>query len=287
VTNDSVGRDDQDEQDEVDRGPFAIDTTVAHPARIQSYLAGGDGHFAADRSAVDDFSSALPGGIADARASIRSLASFTARTVNYVTVELGIRQFLNVGATVPTVKKVHEVAHQAAPDSRFVYVGDDPVVLAHAHELRASTYDGATEYVHATIRDTDLILEQSAPPLDLCLPVAVLLITTLNFVPDEDEPYRRVGDLLDALAPGSCVTIAHASYDLNAEGMRAASAKLAEALKHAWVVRTREAIERFFDGLDMVEPGLVPIDAWHPSQDAPLPRSSRPIPIFGGIGRKP
>jgi hypothetical protein len=284
VTEDSDG---QDGQDEFDRGPFAIDTSAAHPARIQSYLVGGDGHFVADRSAVEDFGSALPGGIADARASVRSLARFMACTVNYVTVELGLRQFLNIGATVPTVKKVHEVAHQVAPDSRFVYVGDDPVVLAHAHEMRASTYEGATEYVHATIRETDVILDQSAPPLDLDLPVAVLLLTTLNFVPDEDEPYGLVADLLDALAPGSCVAIAHSSYDFEAEGMREASAKLAAALKYAWVVRTYDEIARFFDGLDLIEPGLVPIDDWHPSENVPLPRSSRPVPIFGGVGLKP
>jgi S-adenosyl methyltransferase len=284
VTDDSAGPYDQDE---LDRGPFAIDTTVAHPARIQNYLAGGDGHFAVDRHAVEHFGSALPGGVADARASIRSLAGFMARTVTYASVELGIRQFLNIGATVPTVKKVHEVARQVAPDSRFVYVGDDPVVLAHAHELRARTDEGATDYVHATIRDTEVILEQSAPTIDFAMPVAVLLVTTLNFVPDDEGPYRLLADLVDALAPGSCVTIAHASYDLKAEGMREASVKLAEALKHAWVVRTHTEIGRFFDGLDMIEPGLVPVDEWHPSENARLPRSSRPVPIFGGVGIKP
>jgi hypothetical protein len=283
VTDDAVGSTDHDDHE---NDPFTIDTSVAHPARIQNYLAGGDGHFAADRSAVDDFGSALPGGISDARASVRSLGSFMARTVNHLIVELGVRQFLNIGATVPTVKKVHEVAHQVAPDSRFVYVGDDPVVLAHAHKLRASTYDGATEYVHATIRDTELILKQSAPPLDLDQPVAVLLLTTLNFVPDSDEPVRLLHELVDALAPGSCVTIAHSSYDFNAEGMREASAKLAKALKQAWVVRTYDEIERFFGGLDMIEPGLVPIDDWHPSGKASMPHSARPVPIFGGIGRK-
>ena len=168
-----------------------------------------------------------------------------------------------------------------------MYVGDDPVVLAHAHEMRATTYDGATEYVHATIRDTDLILERSAPPLDLELPVAVLLLGTLNFVPDEAKPGGLVAGLLDALAPGSCVAIAHASYDLEAKGMREASAKLSESLGQPWVVRTHGEIDRFFDGLDMVEPGLVPIDEWRPSGRRPLPRSSRPVPIFGGLGRKP
>lgn len=284
MTDDSAGEYDQDE---LERGPFAIDTTVAHPARIQNYLAGGDGHFAVDRNAVEHFGSALPGGIADARASIRSLAGFMARTVAYVSVELGIRQFLNIGATVPTVKKVHEVARQVAPHSRFVYVGDDPVVLAHAHELRARTHEGATEYVHATIRDTEVILEHSAPTIDFAMPVAVLLVTTLNFVPDEDGPHRLLADLVDGLAPGSSVTIAHASYDINAEGMREASAKLAETLKQAWVVRTYTEIGRFFDGLDMIEPGLVPIDDWHPSDNGRLPRSPRPVPIFGGIGIKP
>lgn len=277
----------EDSPEEFDQGPFAIDTTAAHPARIQSYLVGGDGHFAADREAVDSFASALPGGVADARASVRSLAGFMARSVTYVSVELAIRQFLNIGATVPTLKKVHDVARQVTPDARFVYVGDDPVVMAHAHELRAGTAQAATEYVHATIRDTALILEQAQPTIDLDLPVAVLLLTTLNFVPDEDEPRRLLADLVGALAPGSCVAIAHASYDLKAEGMREAAAKLAETLKHPWVVRTYDEIARFFDGLDMIDPGLVQIDAWHPSENAPLPRSPRPVPIFGGVGITP
>jgi hypothetical protein len=273
--------------DNPERDPFAIDTSVAHPARIQSYLAGGDGHFAADRNAVEDFGSALPNGIRDARASVRSLGSFMARTVRFMAVDLGIRQFLNIGAVVPTVKKVHEVAHQVAPDARFVYVGDDPVVLAHAHKLRASVYDGATEYVHATFTDTDLILKQAAPPLDLDRPVAALLLTTLNFVPDDDEPRQLLRRLVDAMAPGSCVCIAHSSYDFNAEGMREAAQKLSKALRTAWVVRTYEEIERFYDGLDMVDPGLVPIDDWRPTVEAPMPLSSRPVPIFGGIGQKP
>jgi hypothetical protein len=269
-----------------ERDPFAIDTTAAHPARIQSYLVGGDGHFAADREAVDAMNEALPGGIRDARASVRSLASFMARTLDYVITDLGVRQFLNIGAVVPTTKKVHDLAHELAPDARFVYVGDDPVVLAHAHKLRESVYEGATEYVHATVRDTELILKQSAPPLDLDQPVALLLLTTLNFVADDEDPYGLLGGLVDAIAPGSCVTIAHSSYDFNAEGMREASARLSKALKKPWVVRPRSDILRFFNGLDLVEPGLVPIDDWHPATDARMPHSARPVPIFGGVGRK-
>lgn len=284
MIDDSAGRNGHDEQE---TGAVHIDTSVAHPARIQSYLAGGDGHFAADREAVEHFGSALPQGIDDARASVRALGGFMARTINYATTELGIRQFLNVGATVPTRTAAHDVAHQVAPESRFVYVGDDPVVLAHAHQMRSGNPDGATEYVHATIRDTEVILAQSSPPIDFDLPVAVLLHTTLNFVPDEEKPGCLVDGLLDAMAPGSCVSIAHASYDLDAAGMREASKKLAEALGLPWVVRTQDEIGRFFDGLVLVEPGLVPIDEWHPAGDRPLPRSSRPVPLFGGLGRKP
>jgi hypothetical protein len=273
--------------DNPERDPFAIDTSVAHPARIQSYLVGGDGHFAADRNAVEDLGSALPNGITDARASVRSVSSFMARSVRFMAVDLGIRQFLNIGATVPTVKKVHEVAHQVAPDARFVYVGDDPVVLAHAHKLRAGVYDGATEYVHATFAETDLIVEQSSPPLDFDRPVAVLLLLTLAFIPDHDQPGQMLARLVERVAPGSCVCIAQPSYDIGAEGMRGAAEKLDKALKTVWVVRTYEEIERFYDGLEMVDPGLVPIDEWRPAADAPAPLSSRPVPVFGGIGRKP
>ena len=272
-----------------DNDPFAIDTSVAHAARIQNYLAGGDGNFAADRDAAAYMSDVLPGGIDAARASVRSLASFMSRTVRYLAGEAGIDQFLSFGVAVPTTTKVHEIAQKVSPGSRFVYVGNDPVVLAHAHSLRTSTDDGATAYIHSALSDPQSILVEAGATLDLSRPVALLMMGTLNFVHDADDPHGIVACLLDAMPSGSCLAVAHASYDLEAANMADAAERLSKALREPYVVRSKAEVSRFFDGLDLLEPGLVPIDQWRPTETrpAPAPPTGRPTPIYAAIGRKP
>ena len=270
-----------------DGDPFAIDTSVAYPARVHDYLAGGDSNFAADRELADALGETLPGGIDTARTAVRALGAVMRRTVRHLAGEEDVDQFLNIGATIPTARKIHEVAQQAAPGSRFVYVGDDPVVLAHAHTLRGSAPEGASAYVHGSLRDPQAILQQAAETLDLRQPVALMLLTTLNFVPDADDPFEIVARLLQAVPSGSYLTIAHASHDFGAEGMIEAAERLDKALEQPYVLRSRAEIARFFDGLDLVDPGLVQIDHWRPHDDSPVPRTERPTPIYVAVGRKP
>jgi len=267
--------------------PFAIDFSVAHPARLQSFLSGGESYFAADREAAEEMAAALPSGIDTARSVIRALGAFVGRSVRYLAGEAGIGQFLNIGAAPPGEKQVHDVAQEAMPDARFVHVSDDPVVLAESHALRRCSSEGVAAYVHGGLADLPKVLEQTADTLDLAKPVAVLLVTTLNFVPDESDPHATVARLVRALAPGSHLLVAHPSFDIAAEGMPEASARLNQTLNVPWVVRSRDEIARFFDGLDMVDPGLVPIDEWRPDGGNPPPAGRRVPPIFGGLGRKP
>lgn len=267
--------------------PVKIAPGVAAPARVLNYLAGGDDNFSADRAAADDMGAALPGGLDTARIAVRALAAFAGRVVRRLAGDHGITQFLNIGAGIPMARTAHEVAQEVAVESRFVYVGDDPVVLAHAHELRASGAGAATAYVEGNIRDPEAILRQAAGTLDLTRPIAVMLLTTLNFVPDDEHPGRAVDTLVDAIASGSHVALAHPSSDLGAEGMKEAAERLNDAIALPYVVRSRVDIARFLDRLELLEPGLVQIDEWHPGPRPPVQPEGRPTPILVGVARKP
>ena len=271
-----------------DGNPFEIDFSVAHPARLQSYLAGGESYFAADREAAEKMAAALPSGIDTARGVVRALGAFVGRAVRYLAGEAGVRQFLHIGVAPPGERNVHQVAQEVVPGARFVYVSDDPVVLAESHALRRGSPEGVIGYVHGTLEDLPTILERAADTLDLAEPVAALLVTTLNFVTDESDPHAIVGRLMETVTSGSHLLVAHPSFDISAEGMPEASARLGQALNVPWVVRSRDEIARFFDGLDMVEPGLVQIDEWRPDGTKPPRRTGRRVPpIYGGLGRKP
>jgi hypothetical protein len=270
-------------------GPFEIEADTAHPARVMSYLAGGDSYFAADREAAEKMSAALPSGVDTAKGVVRALDAFMRRTVRHVAREAGVHQFLSIGVAPPGRKRAHQVAQEAVPDARFVYVSDDPVVLAESHEFRrGSSPEGVTSYVHGTLEDLPAILAGAADTLDLAEPVGLFLITTLAFVSDGSSPHAIVADLVAAVAPGSHLVVAHPSFDISAEGMPEAAARFRQALNVPWVVRSHDEIERFFTGLDLVEPGLVPIDDWRPDDgEAPGPTGDRAIPLFGAVGRKP
>lgn len=270
-----------------DGDPFAVDVDVAHPARVQSYLAGGASHFAADREAAEKMATALPQGVDTARQVVRALAAFVGRALRHLAAEAGVRQFVTVGVAPPGERNVHDVVRGLAPEARFVYVSDDPVVLAESHVLRRGTPPGVVDYVHGSLPDVTAILGRDTGTLDLTRPVAVSLVTTLSFVPDESDPYATVAELVGTLAHGSHLVVAHPSFDIAAPGMREASEHLRHGLNVPWVVRSREEIERFFAGLDMVEPGLVPIEDWRPDVVRPRPTGQRATPIFAGMGRKP
>lgn len=270
----------------IDEDPFAIDPTHPEPARIQNYLAGGDSHFTADQRVAEEMGSALPGGVDTARAAVRTLGAFVGRAVRYLAGEAGIRQFLNIGVAVPTEKFVHRVAQQAASDARFVYVSDDPMVLAHAHDLRRSSPEGASDYIHGSLRDVAPVLHEAAGTLKFESPIAVILPTTLNFVPDDAAAAAAIAELMGAVVSGSYLVVVHASYDIPAEGMPEAADRLRAALDDRYRVRTKDEIARFFDGLAMVEPGLVPIEGWRSDPNAPSRSGDRPVPIYGGVALK-
>ena len=266
-----------------------IDTTVADPARVHNFLAGGDGHFAVDREAVDQAATILPGGLATAQRAVASIVDFQARVIRHLAIDVGIRQFMKLGTAVPVVEDVHEVAQSAAPDARVVYVGNDPLALAHAHSLRRVRPEGSTAYIHASLADTEAVVRQASATLDFDRPVALLLPATLNFVPDDRDPHGIVARLLDAVPSGSYLALTHTSHEIRSERMLEAAERFSKLLGPQYVVRPRDEIARFFDGLDLVEPGLVQIDRWRPSPagDAAADPAARPAPIYGAVARKP
>jgi hypothetical protein len=282
VVNDQASSsDDQPAVLEIDE----IDTRVSRPARLHNYLAGGDGNFAVDREAAEKLAASLPDGLDMVRAAVQALADFTERAVRHLVAEAGVEQLMYVGTPVPTGREIHEIAHGLAPSARVVYVGNDPVVLAHAHTLKRSGPVGATAYVHGSLYEPAAMWAAAGRTFDLALPVAVLVPLTLCFVPDDADPYRLVAELLEPVPSGSHLAIAHPTTDIPTAGMDEATERLAEAIEEPYVVRSREAIARFVDGLDLVPPGLVPIDQWRPPPDSPAP--PHPFPLYAALARKP
>ncbi|MGH9212485.1 MAG: SAM-dependent methyltransferase [Acidimicrobiales bacterium] len=263
-----------------------IDTTVAHPSRMYDYLLGGVDHFAVDRAAVDAAADTV-GGIDNAKATIRANRDFLIRAVRYLASEAGIRQFLDIGTGIPNADNVHGIAQQVAPASRIVYVDNDPIVLAHAHTLLRSSPEGATSYVFGDLRNPDDIVREATATLDFAQPVAVVLVAILHFFPDTDDPYSIVDRLLDAVPSGSYLALSHLASDIQPDEMAALAKRYAddETIQEAFVMRSHAEVCRFFAGLDVIEPGVAPLDVWCPPQD---PRTDGwQNPIWGGIGRKP
>jgi S-adenosyl methyltransferase len=279
---DGAGRGDPDTDAEIDTD---VETDVARPARVRNYLAGGDDNFAADRKAVDRAVADYPGGMEAARATVRSLAAFMVRAVRYLAAERGVRQFLHIGTPIPTAEDVHVVAQRIAPESRIVYVGNDPLVLAHAHSLRKSTPSGAAAYVDGTLRRPHELLERAAATLQLDRPVAVMLLATMGFVPDRHDPHGIVSRLLSPLSPGSHLVLAHTTDDLH-EGVAEAADRLSESMGERYTVRSHAEVLRFFTGLELVAPSLVQIDQWRPDPEQAVPEDEPPVPIYAGVGVK-
>jgi O-methyltransferase involved in polyketide biosynthesis len=263
------------------RGHRGFDPTVAHPARVYDYWLGGKDNFEADRIAGEATIAAYPG----IRASARANRAFLARSVRYLAAEQGIRQFLDIGTGLPTASNTHQVAQSVAPDSRIVYVDNDPLVLSHARALLTSSPEGVTAYLDADLRDTDDILEQAADTLDFTRPVAIMLLAILHYLPDLDEAQRVVARLVRAVPPGSYLTISHAASDISPDEMAEMEKILNEHLAEGnHVGRPRDVVARFFDGLDLVEPGVVKVTQWHPRSQF---EARGPTTLWGGVARKP
>jgi hypothetical protein len=274
-----------------DAEPASVDTDVAQPARIADYLLGGDDNFAVDRKVIDYISAALPGGMETARAMVHASGAFMRRTVRYLVGEAGIRQFLNLGTPLPNENNLHQVAQKLAPESRIVYVIRDPVVLAHAHQLLGSTPEGATAFVHGHLRDPEAILQKASSTLDLTQPVAVVFIGRLHFIVDDDRARRVVAQLLQGVPSGSYLTISHLASDLEIEGLPEAAERLdqmaEETMMRTVALRSYAEVGRFFDGLEMVDPGVVPLNRWRPNKSSTTPSDGSETAIYGGVGRKP
>jgi hypothetical protein len=258
-----------------------FDTTVAHPARVWDYWLGGKDNFAADREAGDQVIAAMPSVDAAARAG----RTFLATAVHYLAAGMGIRQFLDIGTGLPTASNTHEVAQQVGPESRIVYVDNDPIVLTHARALLTSDARGATAYVDADLRDTGKILAEARNVLDFSRPVALMLLHVLHFIPDGDDPYGVVAKLMEPLASGSYLVLAHTTGELGTPGMQEAAELYNQTSSVKVTLRDKADVARFFDGMELVEPGITPVGVWRPGPMDNIPE--RGLSTYTAVGRKP
>ncbi|MFI2414857.1 SAM-dependent methyltransferase [Streptomyces sp. NPDC018947] len=261
--------------------PRSIDISVPSVARIYDFYLGGSHNFEADREAARramEFMPGLPKIMQANRAFMRRAVRFAA--------EEGIDQFLDIGSGIPTFGNVHEVARAARPGSRVVYVDHDPVAVAHGQAVLEGDEDA--DVVAADLLKPREILDspQVERLIDLNRPVALLLVAVLHFVEDADDPHAALAELRDALAPGSLLVLTHASYEgvpLPAERARGA-VDVYRDIRNPLIMRSREEIARFFEGYDMVEPGLVPMPRWRP-ETAPEDEDPYAFSGFAGVGR--
>jgi len=259
-----------------------IDTTRPHPARVYDWYLGGKDNYPVDEElgrqimAIDD----------GAPRAARANRWFMQRATRLLVRQEGIRQFLDIGSGIPTEPNLHQIAQSAAPESRVVYVDNDPIVLAHAEALLRGTPEGATDYVQADARDPRRILEQAVEVLDFDRPVALSLIALLHFVADEDGAYELVDTLVGALAPGSCLVLSAMTADFEPENVRRGIAAYT-AGGMTLVARSRDETARFFTGLELLDPGIVSVADWRPEPaegESDLGRG--PVSLYGAVGRK-
>jgi hypothetical protein len=259
--------------------PVSFDTSVAHMARVYNYWLGGKDNFAADRAAAEQAIAANPGILRDVKAN----RAYLARAVGYLASECGIRQFLDIGTGIPAANNTHEVAQSAAPDSRVVYVDNDPIVLAHARALLTSQPQGATDYIEADLRDTQSILDTAARTLDFARPVAVSLLAILHLIPDEADPYGIVASLMAAVPPGSYLVLSHPAGDIRAEQVAEMARRVNSRLGPTrGTMRSRDEVARFFDGLELLEPGIGQPQWWRPAG----PIGQADVAVWCGVARK-
>ena len=256
-----------------------IDTSAPHPARVYDYWLGGKDNFEADRQAAEAAMEIFPYTVQSARACRRYLA----RVVRFLAAEAGVRQFLDLGTGLPSADNVHEVAQAAAPDSRIVYVDNDPIVLVHARALLTSSPEGETHYVDADLRDTKQVLAQAREMLDFSQPVAVMLLAVLHFVTDEQDPAEIIRSVMEPLAPGSYLALGHHTADIFPELEEFAQYLSRLNPEYRATLRTRDQVAALFGDLELVPPGLVQISQWRPDSayDADLPAA-----LWGGVARK-
>jgi S-adenosyl methyltransferase len=258
-----------------------IDTSVPHSARVWNYFLGGKDNFTVDREAGDQYRAIFP----EIMDIARSDRAFLGRAVRYIAGEAGVRQFLDIGTGLPTLDNTHEVAQRVAPESRIVYVDNDPMVLTHAHALLTSTPQGVTDYIEADLHEPAKILEVATRTLDFSQPIGLMLLGILHFIPDTDEAYTIVDRLRDAVPAGSYLALTHATLELGEQNAANAEAQAMWNERAAVPItpRTKQQILRFFEGMEVLEPGLVSMTRWRPE-----PGGGEPAEVAGycGVGRK-
>ena len=252
-----------------------MDTSVPHTARIWNYLLGGTDNFAVDRAVGDQILAGQPELAENARRS----RAFLRRAVRYLAGDAGVRQFLDIGTGLPTADNTHEVAQSVAPSSRVVYVDNDPLVLVHARALLTSRPEGVTSYIDADMYDVDLVLREAARTLDFAQPVAILFMGVLGHVEDDAVAQGMVRRMLDAVPSGSYLAL-YDSAPVSPEVVEAARI-WNESAALPYHLRSIERLARFFEGLELVEPGLVPVTRWRPETEA------GEVEQYGAVGRKP
>jgi S-adenosyl methyltransferase len=257
-----------------------LDTTVAHSARVWNYLLGGKDNFAADRETGELILNMFP----DIAQIARLQRRFLVRAVRFLAGEAGVRQFLDIGTGLPTADNTHQVAQREAPESKIVYVDNDPLVLVHAEALLTSDPRGVTSYIEADVRDPGEILREAGKTLDLGQPVALMMLGILGQVPDSDEPGSILARLLEALPSGSYLALTDG-------GNTSPSANHALAVYNqnsasSYYLRPPEQIAGFFDGLELVPPGVVTTTRWRP-EVRDTQGEAREVPAICGVGRKP
>jgi S-adenosyl methyltransferase len=260
-----------------------INTTVAHPARRYDYWLGGKDNFAADRESGDQVAAAFP----TVRTAAIENRRFLRRAVTYLANEMGIRQFLDIGTGIPSANNTHQVAQAIAPESRIVYVDNDPIVLAHARALLTSTPEGATAYLDADLRDPEKILTDPdlLGTLDLTKPVGLMLVAILHFVKDADDPYAHVRRLVAAMPSGSYLTITHATNDYMPPETSAAVSAADTRTQVPFQFRSRDEFARFLTGLELVPPGIVSVAEWRAEQERPPRPTPAQTAVYGAVAR--
>lgn len=265
--------------------PFGIDASKPHSARRYNYWLGGKDNFEADRRSAEMIASAFP----TIRMAAQENRKFLQRAVRYLAAEQGVTQFLDIGTGLPSAGNVHEVAQAIDPRCRVVYVDNDPIVLAHARALLASSAEGATAYLECDLREPEKIIGSAElrETLDLSQPVALMLVAILHFIPDDQDPYGTVRRLIDVLPSGSYLVMSHATGDYATPEERAANPDLNKRSGVPLRIRSREEFARFFDGLEMLEPGITSVVDWRSTEPPERRPPVRDISIHGAVGRVP
>jgi S-adenosyl methyltransferase len=265
-----------------ERPPSKIDATVAHNARVWDYWLGGKDNFAVDRQMGDQVRQMVPviGEVA------RADRQFLIRAVRFLAGAAGIRQFLDIGTGLPTANNTHQVAQAVAPESRIVYVDNDPLVLVHARALLTSSPEGVTDYLDADVHDPDTILDEARKTLDFTRPVAVMMLGVLNFVMDTDEARSIVRRVMDAVPAGSYLALTHPTPELGGEQVPTAMAFWNQHAKPPIRARSGAEIAQFFEGLEVLEPGLVSCSLWR-SEASETGGAPAQVPQYGAVARKP